>query len=61
MDEKVDAERVAIASSDITGAVIRLPELLALMASADVPEGDPQALQNTRRESRSLSEHKAQL
>ncbi|SPJ70278.1 related to reverse transcriptase [Fusarium torulosum] len=45
--KEVEAEQVPIDSPDVTAAVVRLPDRLVFTASAYVPGGDTQALQDT--------------
>ena len=47
INKEVEAEQVRVESSDITAAVVRLPDRLILVISVYVPGGDLQALQET--------------
>jgi len=46
VNKEVEAEQVRIESPDMTGAVVRLPERLSLVASVYVPGEDPRALRD---------------
>ncbi|KAI9148647.1 reverse transcriptase [Paramyrothecium foliicola] len=47
VNKEVEAEQIPIEMSDMTAAVLRLPERLVLVISAYVPGRDAQALQDT--------------
>src|SRR6478609_10441763 len=47
VNKDVEAEQIPIEMSDMTAAILRLPERLVLVISAYVPGRDAQALQDT--------------